>query len=127
MRTKLSEWADKTFGKIHVGDLFKLNEEVQPDKEGNRIRNITLGIKKYQGYKKSWTDEETLDRWKEELKQIIGKDILKLDIHSSEGNEINYVSGIRHGKDNKEEIKSIQRRIFAYQFTISIIKREKRP
>ena len=118
MRTALSAWVDKTFGGIHVQDLFKLTEEVAFSKEADiYIRNIVVGLKKYQGYKKSWTEEETFNRWKEEIKQIIGGNITKLEIKSSEGNELSYVEGMG---------KSAGGRIYAYHFTITIIKREKK-
>ena len=118
MRTALSAWIDKTFGGIHVQDMFNLTEEVAFSKEEDIcIRNITVAIKKYQGYKKSWTEKETFDRWKEELRQIVGRDITKLEIKSSEGNELRHVEGMG---------KSVDGRIYAYRFTITIIKRERK-
>lgn len=117
IRTALSEWVDKTFGGIHRGDQFVLNEDVLPTKErGIYERKITVGLKKYQGFKKSWTDEETFARWKEEIKEIIGGKADKIAIKSAEGNELRY---IKEGKESEG-------RIFAYHFTISIIKREVR-
>ena len=118
MRTELSAWIDKTFGGIHVQDMFNLTEEVAFSKEEDIcIRNITVALKKYQGYKKSWTEKETFDRWKEEFRQIVGRDITKLEIKSSEGNELRHVEGMG---------KSVNGRIYAYRFTITIIKRERR-
>jgi len=117
MRTELSAWIDKTFGGIHVQDMFNLTEEVAFSKEEDiYIRNITVALKKYQGYKKSWTEKETFNRWKEELKQIVG-DVVKLEIKSSEGNELSHVEGMG---------KSVDGRIYAYRFTITIIKRERK-
>jgi len=118
MRTALSAWIDKTFGGIHVQDMFNLTEEVAFSKEEDiYIRNITVALKKYQGYKKSWTEKETFDRWKEEIRQIVGRDIMKLEIKSSEGNELHHVEGMG---------KSVDGRIYAYRFTITIIKRERK-
>lgn len=118
MRTELSAWIDKTFGGIHVQDLFNLTEEVGFSKEEDiYIRNITVALKKYQGYKKDWIEEETFNRWKEEIRQIVGDNIIKLEIKSSEGNELRHVEGTG---------KSSSGRIFAYHFNITIIKREKK-
>jgi len=118
MRTELSAWIDKTFGGIHVQDMFNLTEEVAFSKEEDIcIRNITVALKKYQGYKKSWTEKETFDRWKEEIRQIVGGNILKLEIKSSEGNELRHVEGMG---------KSVGGRIYAYRFTITIIKQERK-
>lgn len=118
MRTALSAWIDKTFGKVHVQDMFNLTEEVAFSKEENIcIRNIVVALKKYQGYKKSWTEKETFNRWKEEVRQIVGEDIIKLEIKSSEGNELRHVEGMG---------KSVDGRIYAYRFTITIIKRERK-
>ena len=80
------------------------------------IRNITVALKKYQGYKKSWTEKETFNRWKEELRQIVG-DVVKLEIKSSEGNKLSHVEGMG---------KSVDGRIYAYRFIITIIKRERK-
>lgn len=118
MRTALSAWMDKTFGGIHVQDVFKLTEEVAFSKEEDvYIRNIVVGLKKYQGYKKDWTGEETFNHWKEELRRIAGDNVVKLEIKSSEGNELRHVEGAG---------KSASGRVYAYQFTIVIIKREKK-
>ena len=117
MRTALSAWIDKTFGGIHVQDMFNLTEEVAFSKDGDIcIRNITVALKKYQGYKKSWTEKETFDRWKEEIRQIVGN-VMKLEIKSSEGNEFSHVEGMG---------KSVDGRIYAYRFIITIIKQERR-
>ena len=127
IRTALSNWVDKTFGGIHIQDMFKLNEEVAATKQkGVYLRNITVGLKKYEGFKKSWTDEETFDRWRKEIKEIVGDDIVKLEIKSSEGNELSYVEGLRRGEKGEEKFANAGGRLFAYQFVITIIKREKR-
>ena len=118
LRTALSAWIDKTFGGIHVQDMFNLTEEVAFSKEEDIvIRNITVALKKYQGYKKSWTEKETFDRWKEEIRQIVGGNIMKLEIKSSEGNELRHIEGMG---------KNVDGRIYAYRFTITIIKRERK-
>ena len=118
MRTALSAWIDKTFGGIHVQDLFNLTEEVGfSKKEDIYVRNITVALKKYQGYKKDWIEEETFNRWKKEIRQIVGDNVLKLEIKSSEGNELRHVEGIGKVADG---------RIFAYHFNIPIIKRERK-
>lgn len=118
MRTALSAWIDKTFGGIHVQDMFNLTEEVAFSKEEDIvIRNITVALKKYQGYKKSWTEKETFNRWKEEIRQIVGGDIMKLEIKSSEGNELRHIEGMG---------KNVDGRIYAYRFIITIIKQERK-
>ena len=127
IRTALSGWVDKTFGPIHIQDMFKLNEEVAATKQkGVYLRSITVGLKKYEGFKKSWTDEETFDRWKKEIKEIVGNNVVKLEIKSSEGNELSYVEGLRKGEKGEEKFANAGGRLFAYQFVITIIKREKR-
>ena len=128
MRTELSACVDKTFGGIHPQDMFKLNEEVSFTKEkGVYLRQITVGLKKYQGFKKSWTDDEVFDRWKNEIKQIVGKNLMKLEVKSSEGNEINYIEGMKKpDTEARGETTSTGGRIFAYQFVITIIKREEK-
>ena len=127
MRTELSAWVDRTFGPIHIQDIFKLNEEVSATKlKGIYLRSITVGLKKYEGFNKSWTDKETFDRWKKEIKEIIGDDVIKLEIKSSEGNELNYVEGMMKDEKGKEKIVNAGGRLFAYQFVIDIKKREKR-
>ena len=128
IRTALSDWVDKTFGPIHIQDMFKLNEEVAATKQkGIYLRNITVGLKKYEGFKKSWTDEETFDRWKAEIKEIIGSEgLVKLEIKSSEGNELSYVGGVMKDEKGNEKFANAGGRLFAYQFIITIIKREKR-
>jgi len=53
LRTSLSEWVDKTFGPIHAGDFFTMNEEVGPTKEdGVYHRNIVVSLRKAEGFKK---------------------------------------------------------------------------
>lgn len=125
MRTALSDWIDKTFGGIHVQDMFTLDEEVGATKqEGVYHRKITVALRKNEGVKKDWACEETFDRWKKEIKEIIGAEgLIKLDIKSAEGKELNYVAGIRKGEKSKEEFTDGGGRIFTYRFTLSIIKR----
>jgi len=127
IRTALSDWVDKTFGPIHIQDMFKLNEEVSATKhKGIYLRSITVGLKKYEGFKKDWTGEETFERWKKEIKEIVGDDAIKLEIKSSEGNELSYVEGLRRGEKGEEKFANARDRLFAYQFIITIMKREKR-
>lgn len=125
LRTELSEWVDKTFGPIHAGDFFTMNEEIGPTKKlGVYHRNIVISIRKAEGFKKDWTGEETFTHWKKELREIIGSDgLIKLNIKSAEGNELNYVAGIRKGEKGEEEFGDAKARIFSYRFNISIIKR----
>lgn len=127
IRTALSDWVDKAFGPIHIQDMFKLNEEVSATKQrGVYLRSITVGLKKYEGFNKSWTDEETFDRWRKEIKEIVGDDVIKLEIKSSEGNELNYIEGMTKDEKGKEKFANVGGRLFAYQFVIDIKKREKR-
>jgi len=123
IRSKLSIWAEKTFGQIHIGDRFRLNEEVTRDKKENPCRRIILGLKKYQGYKRSWTNEDTFERWKIQIKDILGDEVLDIDIRSTEGNELSHVA--RRQKLD-EKMKESQKRIWAYQFTIIINMKEMR-
>jgi len=127
IRTALSDWVDMTFGPIHIQDMFKLNEEVTATKKkGIYLRSITVGLKKYEGFKKDWTSKETFDRWRKEIKKIIGDDVVKLEIKSSEGNELSYVEGLRRSEKGEEKFANAGGRQFAYQFIITILKREKR-
>ena len=125
LRTSLSEWVDKTFGPIHAGDFFTMNEEVGVTKEdGVFHRNIVISLRKAEGFKKDWTGKETFSRWEKKLREIVGSDgLIKLEIKSAEGNEFNYVAGTRKGEKDKEEFIDVEGRIFSYRFNLSIIKR----
>ena len=127
IRTALSDWVDKTFGPIHIQDMFKLDEEVSATKQkGIYLRSITVGLKKYEGFKKDWTGEETFERWRKEIKEIVGDDVIKLEIKSSEGNDLSYVEGLSKDEKGDEKFINARGRMFAYQFNITIKKREKR-
>lgn len=128
MRTALSAWIDKTFGKIHIQDMFQLTEEVGATKEpGVYLRNIVVALRKSEGIKKDWTDEETFIRWKKELREIIGNDdLIKFDIKSAEGNEINYVAGTKGSKEGAENLVDAGSKLFTYRFNFSVIKRVRR-
>jgi len=128
LRTALSEWMDKTFGPIHAGDFFTMNEEVGATKEqGVYHRNIVINLRKSEGFKKDWTGEETFAHWREKLEEIIGSDgLMKLDIKSAEGNELKYIAGIRRGEKGEEVFGNASGRMFSYRFSLSIIKRVKR-
>jgi len=127
IRTALSDWVDKTFGPIHIQDLFTMNEEVSATKQkGIYLRSIKIALRKHEGFKKDWTGQETFDRWKKEIKEIVGDDVIKLEIKSSEDNELSYVEGLRRGEKDEEKFVNAGGRLFAYQFVITIKKREKK-
>lgn len=123
MRTKLSEWIDKTFGTVHPRDLFHINEQVGQDKKGNKLRQIVIELKKEQGYKKSWTDDDIRDLWEKQIKEITGDSLLKLEIKSSEGNENKYLGGMAN-KDGKVEFVEVRDKVYNYRFHLEIIKNE---
>lgn len=123
MRTKLSEWIDKTFGTVYPRDLFHINEQVAQDKEGNRLRQIVIELKKEQGYKKSWTDDDIRDLWEKQIKEITGDNLLKLEIKSSEGNENKYLGGMAN-KDGKAKFVEVRGKVYNYRFHLEIIKNE---
>ena len=124
MRTALSEWIDRTFGRIHVQDMFQLTEEVGATKEaGIYLRNVVIALRKSEGFKKDWTSEETFNRWKKELREIIGDDgLVKLDLKSAEGNELSYIAGTKGTKEGAGKLIDAGGRLFTYRFTLSIIK-----
>ena len=128
MRTALNAWIDRTFGPIHAGDLFTMNEEVRATKEeGICDRQITVALRKNEAIKKDWTSEETFIRWKMELREIVGNDGLKkFDLKCSEGNELNYIAGIRRGEKGKEEFIDASGKLYSYRFSLSIIKRTRK-
>lgn len=125
MRTILNNWIAKTFGKIHVGDMFSLTEEVGATKEeGVYLRNIVVALRKNEGFKKDWTSEETFTRWRKELRDLIGsKDLIKLDLKSAESNELNYIAGTKGTKEGAEKLVDVSGRIYTYRFTLTITKR----
>lgn len=125
LRTALSAWAERTFGGIHVQDFFDMNEQVLATKQsGVYQRKIALSLRKSEGVKKDWTSEEAFDRWRRELQEIIGTEgLIKFDLKSAEGNEVNYVAGLREGKKGEEEFNDARARIFTYRFTLSVVKR----
>jgi len=124
MRTALSAWVDRTFGPIHVQDMFELNEQVGATKEaGIYLRNIVVALRKSEGFKKDWTSEETFARWKQELREIIGDDLIKFDLKSAEGSELNYIAGTAGSGKDAEKLVDAGGRLFTYRFTLSVIKR----
>ena len=127
LRTALSEWIDKSFGPVHIGDFFTMEEQVSATKE-ERVyqRKIVISLLKHEGFKKDWTSEETFERWKEKIKEMVEGDVLKLDIKCAEDNELRYVAGIRSGEKGEEEFGDAKGRVFSYRFNISLIKRVKR-
>ena len=113
MRETLTRWAKSKFGEISNRDVFNLKEEVVQDKEGNRIRNITMFLKKAEGVQRDWLKEEVFINWTEEIKAIAG-DTLALKIFSTEGNEIQYLGGKGEEMIGKK---------YNYQFNLVIIKK----
>jgi len=49
LRTELTAWARGVFGDIEIHDVFNLKENIQQTKDGRRIRELTLFIKKKKG------------------------------------------------------------------------------
>jgi len=122
MRTKLSDWIDRSLGQIHSGDFFHISEEVGKDKANNEVRHIILELKKEQGWQKTWASEETIAEWEKQIKEIIGDNILKLEIKSSEATEGRYLGGLTAQKKFEE----IRGKAFQYRFHLEIIKKEER-
>jgi len=128
IRTRLSEWTDKTFGKLHPPeDTLVIREELKwtkPNEQGIKdwIQTIILEIKKSEGFQKSWVDEDINKAWKEEIKEIAG-DHMKLVINSSLGKENSQVSGYLINKEGNRENVEQSGIIFNYQFKIELRKR----
>jgi len=118
LREKLIRWAKSKFGEISNRDIFNLKEEVGTDKKGNRIRNITMFLKKTEGIQQDWFKEDVFINWTAEIKSIVG-DVLALKIFSSEGNEIQYLGG----KDRAEKYEEMISKKYNYQFNLVIIKK----
>jgi len=124
IRTKLSEWADRQFGRLHPpNDKLVVYEEVNRRKNGDWQQTITLEVKKAEAYQKNWISEEVKIRWKKEIKEIVGE-YMKLMLNSSLGVENAHISGF---KNNQEFIEK-DAVIYHYQFKVEIsrvIKRSK--
>ncbi len=74
IRTRISEWAWKTFGGINFRDFFHINEIGEWDKLNNvDVMRLIMEVKKDQIWKKEWTSEETVDRWQAEIMSIMGR------------------------------------------------------
>ena len=122
MKTELTAWVKTTFGDIEVRDVFNLKEEIQMTKDGRRIRELTLFIKKKKGIQEDWLQKETFERWKGELKEMIG-DNLRLDIKSGEGNEMQYSGGEVKRDGRPPEYLEADYNYYSYQFTLTVWKK----
>jgi len=122
MRKELLDWAESKLGAIEVDDVFNMKEEVQRDKEGRPVRNITLFYKKKKGIKQAWLEKETFDVWRQEIKDIVG-DNLTLRIFSTEGNEMRHIGGEYRDKDGGRDYGETEGNYYNYQFNLVIVKR----
>lgn len=122
MREKLTKWAHETFGRIEIADAFNLKEQIVPDKEGNRIRNVTMFIKKKKGIKQEWLRPETFERWVEEIKAIVGEIVL-IQISSSEGNEMRFQGGLIPDKSGEKKYQEFVTKKYNYQFNLKFGKK----
>lgn len=122
LRTKLSRWVDKEFGTLHPPeDKAVIYEDLEWTKQKDWIQTITIEIKKSEGISKDWLEDETRDRWKGEIRKIIGLH-LKLLINSSMGRENSYISGVLPSEKGKDELVEESGKSFNYQFKIELKK-----
>ena len=123
-RTLLSQWVSRTFGRLHPpNDRLAILENMEWLKNKDWLHIIIVEIKKGEAYQKNWIGNEAKEKWKRELKEIIG-DHVKLMLNSSLGTENAYVGGFQGDGDfiERDEI------TYNYQFKIEvrrIIKRVK--
>lgn len=122
MREELTKWANKTFGRIEINDVFNLKENIVTDKEENRIRNTTMFIKKKKGIKQDWLKREIFERWIREIKEIAG-DVISMKIISSEGNEMQFLGGPIPDKSGQKKYQEFTRHKYSYMFNLVIGKK----
>lgn len=122
MREKLTKWANETFGRIEISDVFNLKEEIVKDKEGNRIRKVTMFIKKKKGIKQDWLKDETFQRWIQEIKVITGE-VIGMQVRSSEGNEMRFLGGLIPDKSGERKYQEHFTRKYNYQFNLEFGKK----
>ncbi len=117
MKEKLLGWAIKKFGEMAIDDLFNLREEITRDKQNNKVNQTILFVKKKKGIKQEWLKADVFNSWIMELKEIIG-DNLKLEIFSTEANELRYLGG-----NIKDEYQEVSGNFYQYQFNLVIWKK----
>ena len=122
MREKLLRWAEEKFGEVSIEDVFNMKEEVLPDKQNRRIRQITMFLKKRKGIREEWLRADVFRQWVADLKGIVGEN-LKMQIFSSEGNELRYAGGVIKEADKKEEYAEMEKHLYNYQFNLVIWKK----
>lgn len=122
MFVELSKWMEETFGESHTGDEYYIRRDTQEDKKANKIEFITIFLKKQQGFKRSWIEEAIFNEWKNQIKKIVGNGLLKIDLNSSEGNQVKYKGAIVKG-DKGNEFKDSQGRLFNYNFNLQILRK----
>ena len=115
-------WAEEKFGEVSIEDIFNMKEEVLPDKQNRRIRQITMFLKKRKGIREEWLRADVFRQWIADLKEIVG-DNLKMQIFSSEGNELRYAGGMIKEVDKEEEYAEMEKHLYNYQFNLVIWKR----
>ena len=122
MRTELTAWARGVFGDIEIHDVFNLKENIQQTKDGRRIRELTLFIKKKKGIQQDWLTVETFNRWRDELGAIVG-DNLKFELKSAEGNEMCHMGGVVKRDGRPEEYIEADFNYYSYQFNLVVWKK----
>jgi len=106
LRTDLSAWVDRVFGRINAGDFFHME------------------LKKDQGWQKAWSGDDTVDTWQAEIDATIeraGLEILKREIKSAEAKENKRIAGlVETGRlESNGAVK------YGYRFKLEIICRKK--
>lgn len=117
LRKSLIEWAIAKFGEVSVQDIFNMKEQIVQNKEGLRVREIIMFLKKRKGIQQEWLDPEVFKRWVGELKAIVGEN-LKLNIFSTEGNELRFTGG-----DVKGKYEEMAANYYNYQFKLEAWKK----
>jgi len=124
LRTDLSAWVDRVFGRINAGDFFHINETAAYDKAHKAVRTINMELKKDQGWQKAWSGDDTVDTWQAEIDAMIeraGLEILKREIKSAEAKENKRIAGlVETGRlESNGAVK------YGYRFKLEIICRKK--
>jgi len=102
----------RVFSDKHINDIFSVQELVRGDEKSGLVAETKYFIKSYLGVKKVFTDKEVFRKLINEIKMIVGPQVL-IDIKTGEGNKLQWVAG-------KEKESNIDRK-FNYQFEITII------
>lgn len=122
MRDKLIKWANDKFGEILVSDVFYVNERTVLDKQGREIKKLIMHLKKKEKIKNDWLKKEVFKLWADEIKQIIGENLI-LKIYSTEGNELQHDGRLIKEENKSEYYKEAESHIYNYQFNLVIWKK----